>query len=157
MKKEQIRKEFFKLKQKGHSYSQCSKILYAKYSYEVNPRTLQRWMNRLDNDDTWDLKDDSRRPKIIHRKITKEIEEEVISIKKKTGLGAEKIEEFVNLSHTTINKILNKNNLEIYNSLRKLRNIAAHANEFNLNMDLANEYAFLVNYLLQYLKSYKSH
>lgn len=108
MKKEDIRKIFFKLKSKGHSYSQCSKILYAKYSYEVNSRTLQRWMNRLENIDYWDLKDISRRPKTIHRKITREMEQEIIRIKKQTGWGAEKIEDFVDLSHTTINNILNK-------------------------------------------------
>ena len=111
MKKESARKEFFKLKQKGHSYSQCSKILYAKYRYEVNPRTLQRWMNRWDNRENWDLRDESRRPKTIYRKITQKLEEEIISIKKKTGWGAEKIESRVNLSHTSINKILNKHNL----------------------------------------------
>lgn len=111
MKKESIRKEFFKLKLKGHSYSQCSKILFAKYKYEVNPRTLQRWMNKLDNVADWDLKDKSRRPKTVHRKITVEMENKIISIKKQTGWGAEKIEDFVNLSHTTINKILNNYNL----------------------------------------------
>lgn len=111
MKKELVRKEFFKLKQNGHSYSQCSKILYAKYKYEIHPRTLQRWTNRLDNAADWDLRDKSRRPKTIYRKITKEAEQKIISIKKQTGWGAEKIENFVELSHTTINKILNKHNL----------------------------------------------
>lgn len=111
MKKELIRKEFFKLKAKGHSYSQCSKILYAKYNYEVHSRTLQRWMNKLDNSNEWDLSDKSRRPKKIHRKITPEIENEIIGIKKRTGWGAEKIENFVNISHSSINKILKKNNL----------------------------------------------
>ena len=42
MKKEEIRKEFFKLKSKGHSYNQCGIILKAKYDYEVNIRTLRR-------------------------------------------------------------------------------------------------------------------
>lgn len=111
MKKEEIRKIFFKLKNKGHSYSQCSKILYAKYNYEVTSRTLQRWINKLDYIADWDLKDKSRRPKTIHRKITKEVEQKIISIKKQTGWGAEKIEDFVDLSHTTINKILNKHKL----------------------------------------------
>jgi hypothetical protein len=121
MKKELIRKEFFKLKEKGHSYSQCSKILYGKYKYEVNPRTLQRWINRLDNVDNWDLKDESRRPKIIHRKITIEMENEIISIKKKTGWGAEKIESFVNLGHTSISKILKKHNLTEPTKMKKKR------------------------------------
>jgi len=56
MKKELIRKEFFKLKFKGHSYNQCRKILFAKYHYEVCNRTLQRWMNKLDTFDNWDMK-----------------------------------------------------------------------------------------------------
>ncbi|MCK5321454.1 hypothetical protein KAJ38_02655, partial [Candidatus Pacearchaeota archaeon] len=69
MKKELIRKEFFRLKIKGHSYNQCRKILFAKYNYEIHNRTLQRWMNKLDNVDNWDLKDESRKPNKIHRKI----------------------------------------------------------------------------------------
>lgn len=111
MRKDQIRKNFFKLKEKGHSYSQCSKILFAKYGYEVNPRTLQRWMHILDNVDDWDLQDKSRRPKTIHKKITLELENKVIKIRKKTGWGAEKIETLVSLSHASINKILKSNNL----------------------------------------------
>ena len=111
MKKYEIRKEFFNLKNKGHSYSQCSKILYAKYRYEVNHRTLQRWMNRLDNLDNWDLKDKSKRPKTIHRKINEEIESKVISIRSKTGWGENKIADFVNVSSWSVNKILNKHKL----------------------------------------------
>lgn len=111
MKKEEIRKIFFKLKFKGHSYNQCRKILFVKYKYETHTRTLQRWMNKLDNIDNWNLKDESRKPKTIHRKITVEIEEKIISIKKKTGWGAEKIENLVDLSHTSINKILKKYHL----------------------------------------------
>ena len=41
MKKEEIRKEFFKLKIKGHSYNQCRKILFIKYNFEVTNRTLK--------------------------------------------------------------------------------------------------------------------
>ena len=111
MEKEQLRKEFFKLKFKGHSYNQCRKILKAKYNYNVHNRTLQRWMNRLDKDSSWNLIDNSKRPKTIHKKITKDLEEKIISIKQKTGWGAEKIETLVNLSHTSINKILNKHKL----------------------------------------------
>jgi len=111
MKKEEIRKEFFKLKIKGHSYNQCRKILFIKYNFEVTNRTLKRWMHELDTNNGWNLKDKSRKPKTIHRKITKEMEEKIISIRNKTGFGAEKIEKFVDLSHTSINKILKKNKL----------------------------------------------
>ena len=121
MKKEEIRKEFFKLKIKGHSYNQCRKILFVKYNYEIHNRTLQRWANRLDNDGEWDLIDKSRRPKIIHKKITSEIENQIIQIKKQTGWGAEKIEDIIDLSHTTINKILNKHKLTEPSKRKKKR------------------------------------
>jgi transposase InsO family protein len=112
MKKELIRKEFFKLKNKGHSYSQCRKILIAKYNYEIHARTLQRWMHRLDNDDNWNLKDNSKRPKTIHYKIHEEIEKEVIKLRNKTGFGENKlVDYFPDLSHKSINKILRKHKL----------------------------------------------
>ena len=69
------------------------------YDFEVNVRTLRRWTQKL-NSNTWDLMDKSKRPETIHRKITKEIEEKVISIKKRTGWGAEKIETLVDIGHT---------------------------------------------------------
>src|SRR3989338_3681479 len=103
MKKEQIRKEFFKLRIKGHSYSQCRKIILAQFGFEVSTRTLQRWQERLIKTE-WNLEDSSRRPKTIHYKITPEIKEKIILIKKQTGWGAEKIEDVIHIGHTTINK-----------------------------------------------------
>lgn len=111
MKKELVRKKFFKLKQKGHSYNQCRIILKAKYDYEIHNRTLQRWMHSLDNNDDWDLKDKSRKPKTIHKRISKETEEKIISIRNKTGWGENKIADFVDVSSWSVNKILNKHNL----------------------------------------------
>lgn len=122
MKKEEIRKEFFKLKLKGHSYNQCRKILKVKHNYDVHNRTLQRWMHNLDYEDNWDLKDKSRKPKTINKKITLEMENKVISIKNKTGWGERKIENFVEIGHTSINKILNKNKLMIPLKRKKKRN-----------------------------------
>lgn len=120
MKKHEIRKEYFKLRLDGHSNNQCRKIIFAKFSYEVNVRTLRRWTQKL-NTCNWDLQDNSRRPKTIHKKITKEIEEKIISIKKKSGWGERKIETVVNLGHTSINKILNKHKLVDSPKRRKKR------------------------------------
>jgi len=39
--KYEVRKEYFKLRLKGHSNNQCRKILFAKYAFEVNIRTLE--------------------------------------------------------------------------------------------------------------------
>lgn len=68
MKKEDIRKEFFKLKIKNHSYSQCRKILRAQFEFEISKRTLQRWTKKL-NETEWNLKDKSKRPTTIHYKF----------------------------------------------------------------------------------------
>ena len=120
MKKEEIRKEFFKLKIKGHTNNQCRKIIFAQFGYEVAVRTLRRWTNKL-NKTEWDLKDNSKRPKTIHYKITKEIEEKIISIRNKTGWGENKIADFVEVSSWSVNKILRKNNLTKLNTNRKKR------------------------------------
>jgi transposase InsO family protein len=120
MKKEDIRKEFFKLKIKGHTNNQCRKILLAQFGYEVCKRTLQRWSKKL-NSEEWDLCDKSKKPKTIHYKITPKIEEKIISIRKQTGWGEEKIADFVDVSHWSVNKILRKNNLTHPNENRRKR------------------------------------
>lgn len=120
MKKEEIRKEFFKLRIKRHSYSQCRKILKAKLGFEGSLRTLQRWTKRL-NETDWNLKDKSRKPKTIHYKITPEIEKKVLDIRNKTGFGQDKIKDYVKISHWSINKILRKHNLTNPNPQRKKR------------------------------------
>src|SRR3990167_9693184 len=120
MKKDEIRKEYFKLRIKRHSLNQCRKILLAQFGFEVSKRTLQRWNKRL-NGTEWNLRDKSKRPKTIHSKITPEIEEKVISIRNKTGWGENKIADFVEVSSWSVNKILRKNNLTNSNSNRKKR------------------------------------
>jgi len=110
MKKEEIRKEFFKLKNKGFSYSQCKKILKGRFVYEISIRTLKRWIKRLDNG-KWDLQDLSRRPNTIHAKLTKDIENKVISLRKKTGWGCDKLVLYLpqlEISARTIHTILRK-------------------------------------------------
>jgi len=120
MKKEEIRKEYFKLRIKGHTNNQCRIILKAKHDYEVNIRTLRRWTERL-NKTEWDLRDLSKRPKNINYKISPEVKNKIIRLRKKTGWCAEKIENFVEIGHTSINKILQKNKLTNPNLRRKKR------------------------------------
>tara|TARA_Y100000310_G_scaffold250952_1_gene257333 strand:- start:206 stop:1054 length:849 start_codon:yes stop_codon:yes gene_type:complete len=120
MKKEKIRKEYFKLRLIGHTNNQCRIILKAKYDYEVTRRTLRRWTKRLNKDD-WDFKDKSRKPKRIHTRITSEIEKKVLNMRFKTGWGQERISEYVEVSHWTVNKILNKHKLTISPKRRKKR------------------------------------
>ena len=123
MKKEEIRKEFFKLRMQRHSYNQCRKLLKAIYEYEVSIRTLKRWRKRIETDD-WNLSDNSRKPKTIHLKINSELENKIISIRNKTGWGEYKILDFyrkIGLSHSSIYRILRKNNLTSPNKNRRKR------------------------------------
>ncbi len=121
MKKEEVRKEYFKLRIKGNSLNQCRKILLAQFGFETSKRTLQRWNKRLNNSE-WDLKGKSKRPKTIHTKLTPEIEEKVIKIRNKTGYGANKISCFVKqVSESSIKRILIKNHLTKFNPNRKKR------------------------------------
>lgn len=121
MKKEEIRKEFFRLKIRNHSYSQCRKILRAQFDTEISKRTLQRWNKKL-NETEWDLKDKSKRPTTIHYKINSEIEKEVIKLREQTGWGANKISQFVEeISESSIKRILTKNLLTLPNPNKRKR------------------------------------
>lgn len=111
MKKEEIRREFFKLRIKGHSYNQSKKLLLVLFGFETTTRTLKRWEKKSKSEE-WNLKDKSTKPKIIHYKITSELENQVIALRKKTMFGERKLANyFSNLSHKAINKILSKHRL----------------------------------------------
>ena len=113
MLKEALRKEFFKLKLKGLSYSKCRSILKAQHFIEVSLRTLKRWTKRLDSGD-WDFRDVSKRPKTIHYKITPQIEKEVIELRNKTGWSQEKLYPFLKhlgISEMSIKRIIKRNKL----------------------------------------------
>lgn len=114
MKKDIIRREFFKLRIKQKSYSKCQKILKEDYSFSVCIRTLKRWQKRYSKDELWNLRDDSRKPKTIHFKLTEQARKEIIAARKKTGWGAirlTKIMPHLDLSHDTINGVLRKEGL----------------------------------------------
>lgn len=121
MKKEEIRKEYFKLRTKGHTNNQCRKIIKAKHDYEVNIRTLRRWTNKLNNSN-WDLTDGSRRPRTIHIKITSKIEDRILRMRFKTGWGENQIANYVKVSSWSVNKILNKHKLTTTSNRKKKRN-----------------------------------
>ena len=110
MKKEEIRKEFFKLKNKGHSYSQCRYVLKSVWGYETSVRNLKRWNRRLLSTE-WDLRDTSRKPHTTHQKITPFMVQEVMTLRAATGWGEDKLALHMPLSHTSVNKILNQSGM----------------------------------------------
>jgi transposase InsO family protein len=110
MKKEEIRREFFKLKDKGHSYSQCRTIIKAKYDFETSIRTLKRWTRKL-GEEEWNLRDKSRRPLTVHHKIDEALKMKILELRKKTGWGEDKLALYFPVSHTSVNKVLNEANI----------------------------------------------
>src|SRR3989338_5644587 len=113
MKKEEIRKEFFKLKLKCFSYSQCRRIIKARFDYDTTIRTLKRWSQRL-NEGNWNLQDKSTRPNTIHKKVTAKLEKEILILRRQTGWGSDKIlanKPELNISARTLDKILIRHNL----------------------------------------------
>ena len=97
MKKEEIRREFFKLRNKDVSYAKCKVLLSSQFGYHVSIKTLKRWSARL-RDSSWDLCDTSRRPHNIYYKITPEIVERILDIRRQTGWGHDKIKQQYNIS-----------------------------------------------------------
>ena len=80
---------------------------------QISVRTLKRWIHHLDQGG-WDLKDKSRRPHRIHRKITPEIERQVIRLRQKTGWGEDKLFPTLidlGISKMSIKRIISQNNL----------------------------------------------
>jgi len=92
MRKEEVRREFFKLRGKGISFSKCRILLASQHGWQGCLRTLERWSARL-NAGGWDLGDTSRRPFTIHRKVTPAVVQQVCAFRRKTGWGHEKIKQ----------------------------------------------------------------
>jgi len=121
MKKELIRREYFNLREKGHTNNQCRIILRSKYNFEINIRTLRRWTERL-NKTEWDFRDKSTLPKTIYKRIDERTEKKVLDLRSKTGWGEDQIQNYVSIGHTSVNKILRKHKLTKPSKRRKKRN-----------------------------------
>src|SRR3989338_2727630 len=113
MKKEIIRREFLKLRIKQYSYSKRKTQLKELYEFNVSIRTLKRWQKRFSKDDSWNLIDESRKPKVIHYKVSEQTKEEIIHLRNKTGWGAKRLKKILKnkLAHSTINEVLKQKGL----------------------------------------------
>ena len=112
MKKEEVRKEFFKLRHKGFSYAKCKTLIASQFDYYVTARTLKRWNARLETG-SWNLMDNSRKPRTIHYKVNPKLIKTVCDIRQKTGWGQDKIKQNIgiSISATTIKRIIRKQGL----------------------------------------------
>ncbi len=111
MNKAVLRQEFINNKSMNYSYRQCRELLRSKYNYRVTLRTLRRWDKRF-NGAGLSYKDLSKRPNKLYYKITPEVENKIVSLRRRTGWGENKISVLLpDISHTSIHKILAKHNL----------------------------------------------
>lgn len=123
MKKEEVRREFFKLKNTGLSYAKCRTLLLSQFEYQVSIRTLKRWTSRLDNG-FWDLMDSSRRPTRIHFKVNPDLINKVCLMRQRTGWGQDKILQKcpeLGISATTVKRIIKTQGLSRKVKLRGKR------------------------------------
>jgi|TARA_Y100000310_G_C20504466_1_gene725716 putative transposase len=90
MRKAIIRREFFKLRLEGYSFSGCQKKLIERFETNISLRTLKYWSKKL-NTGEWDLNDKSSRPKTIHYKFSKQDRLEAIELRKKTAYSSKQI------------------------------------------------------------------
>lgn len=113
MKIHKIRREFLKLRVKQNSYSKCQRILKEKFDFQISIRSLKRWQKRFSTQKIWDFKDSPKVPNKIYYKVTQDLEAQIISFRKKTGYGALKIKNALNLNihQDTVNEVLKRNNL----------------------------------------------
>jgi len=116
MQKHVKRREFLKLKNKGLSYKQCQRELKEKYQIDVTILTLKRWNKRFKEDDDWDLKDTSQRPRKLNTKFTKKEKETVAKIRKSFSYGPKKTRiqtqrKGIKMSLSTIKRIIKSSGL----------------------------------------------
>jgi transposase len=90
--------------------------------YGVSERTVQRWSARYRASGVAGLKDGTRRPKRIHRKVTEEDEAAIVALRARTGLGPARIKVLLDASRahdpdartysqTTVAQVLRKHGL----------------------------------------------
>lgn len=117
MRKDLIRREVIKLKVlKKKSYAEIKNVLETNHHYSVSKKTLKRWCKKQRENPDWDMMDKPKKPKTIHIKITPEIEEETVKLRKSTEFGPyamkHALKRFgIEMSESSIKRINRKNKL----------------------------------------------
>lgn len=126
MKKHIIRREFLKLKIKDKSYTNCKQILEREYNFKVSLITLKRWWRRFKEDDNWDLKDISQRPKNLPIKFSKKDKYLVSEFRRKEGYSANQLRVLlrnkgINMFKSTIKRIIKSSGLSRGNKMEGIK------------------------------------
>lgn len=114
MRKEFIRKQAIKVRKTCKSYAMIQNFLERKYPIKVSRKTLKRWWKK--HQAGWNFKDKSRRPKEIRPSISKQFEEELVKLRKKTGYSAYQLhikleQKNIIISESSIKRMIKKHGL----------------------------------------------
>jgi transposase len=102
-----LRREMVDYYLRGHSYRETAEF------FEVNFKTIIKWVKRYKEEGLEGLKDRKRAPYVVHNKTKKEVEDLVVALRKQSHFGARKLKEEFNLSISTgaIYRIIKQNGL----------------------------------------------
>ena len=91
----------------GNSYRETAEF------FEVNVKTIVKWVKRYKEEGLEGLKDRKRAPKVVHNKTKKEVEDLVVALRKQSRFGAKRLKkEFdLPLSAGAIYRIIKQNGL----------------------------------------------
>jgi len=102
-----LRREMVDYCLRGHSYRDTAEF------FEVNFKTVAKWVKRYKEEGLEGLKDRRRAPKVVHNKTKKEVGDLVVSLRKQSHFGAKRLKEEFHLPISTgaIYRIIKQNGL----------------------------------------------
>ncbi len=119
--KEELRREFLKLKVHGYSHVECQILLDELYNALFSTRTLKRWYKRFNQGD-WNLRDNSTRPQRIYYRYDAEDLEEVTLRRKQTGYSAYQLKQKgISMSESMIKQVIKGSGLSRGNKMEGMR------------------------------------
>jgi transposase len=102
-----LRREMVDYYLRGHSYRDTAEF------FEVNFKTIVKWVKRYKEEGLEGLKDRKRAPKVVHNKTKKEVEDLVIALRNQSRFGAKRLKGEFNIPVSTgaIYRIIKQNGL----------------------------------------------
>jgi len=102
-----LRREMVDFYFSSHSYRDTAEF------FEVNVKTVIKWVKRYKEEGLEGLKDRKRAPNVVHNKTKKEVEDLIIALRKQSHFGAKRLKEEFNLPVSTgaIYRIIKQNGL----------------------------------------------
>ena len=117
----------FVVKQKviyKRSYREIQDLVLEEFKVVVSRRTLKRWMSR--HRSGWDFRSKSRKPHIIHYRLSQDLEEWIVGFRRKTEYEDHKIQHILKdkgvcLSKSTIKRVIAKHSLSRGSKMKGVR------------------------------------